>query len=207
MALGDVIRTFAAPGVLVQDLAFDGKDLWHTDLVNIYQIDRLTGTVKFSFALGDIYGLTFDGNSLWGSTITPTNLIYQIDRITGAIIRSFPTPDNYISGLAFDGKHLWLANQDIAGDPRLIYQVDPFTGAVLRSFASPSSVSSGLTFDGKSLWHVDYSLNMLWEIDRVTGAVINSVVLGDQPKGITFDGKYVWIAYRTDLTIRQVSLN
>ena len=45
MAVGDIIKDFAAPGVSLSDLAWDGKTLWHCDYgaSRIHQIDPITG--------------------------------------------------------------------------------------------------------------------------------------------------------------------
>jgi hypothetical protein len=51
----------------------------------------------------------------------------------GEVIKVIKTPGPNPTGLAFDGKHLWLA------DNRLdkIFKIDPASGQVIKSFDSP----------------------------------------------------------------------
>lgn len=64
------------------DLAFDGTNLWHSNVATdlIYQIDPGTGEIlnQFEAPSGQCEGLTFDGWYLWASD-TNLDLIYQID--------------------------------------------------------------------------------------------------------------------------------
>ena len=81
MALGDILRSFAAPGTEGRGLAWDGRTLWHSDSAAdlIYQIDPSDGTVIRSVATpsGLSFGLTWDGRTLWLADLT-SDLIYQI---------------------------------------------------------------------------------------------------------------------------------
>ncbi len=81
--------------------------------------------------------------------------------MSGEVIKSFASPSTYPSGLAFDGKYLWLC--DAAADK--IYQLD-LDGKVIKSFASPSTEPLGLTFDGKYLWHCDDVAATIYQIAR-----------------------------------------
>ncbi len=82
MALGTVIRSFAAPAASPGGLTFDGRTLWNANFISdlIYQIDPETGRVIRSFAAPATYpqGLTFDGRTLWNAD-SDSDLIYQID--------------------------------------------------------------------------------------------------------------------------------
>jgi len=179
---------FAAPGTRIEDLAYDGTNLWATDYYDdiIYKLDPVTGEV-----LDSIYtprdgpqGLAFDGNYLWGSDSTT---IYKIEVTTGEVLSTFDS-QNY-QGLAYDGGYLW--GSELYGD---IYKIDPTTGVVINSFRAPGgSWPDGFTFDGTYLWLVDSLDDEIYKLDPVTGEVLDSIYTPrDGPQGVAFDGNYLW---------------
>ena len=113
----------------------------------------------------------------------------------GDIILQFPSPASSPSGLAWDGTHLWLADEGTD----TIYELDPSNGSVLSSFKSPGSELRGLVWDGEHLWHSDNTTRHLCKLDRATGAVLSAI---DAPAthattrvpelgGLTWDGKHL----------------
>ncbi|GAH13325.1 unnamed protein product, partial [marine sediment metagenome] len=90
-----------------------------------------------------------------------TALIYQLDIATGTTIRSFAAPALAPSGMAIDGRTLWLNDVTL----RTTYQVSMITGTVIRSFVSPSTHPIGLAFDGRTLWLVDRDSDLVYQID------------------------------------------
>lgn len=68
----------------------------------------------------------------------------------GKLVKSYDFGIGNPSGLAHDGKYLWVA--DNADD--LIRQIDPRTGAVVSSFSFTDPL--GLEFDGKYLYTSDF---------------------------------------------------
>lgn len=114
-----------------------------------------------------------------------------------------PPPTNQFghNGLAWDGRHLWVASdsEDSAGRG-IIYQIDPEDGRIVTSFPTPGSFALDLTFDGQYLWNINISDDneqRLYQIDRNDGSVIrsipspsdNSVILS----GLTWDGRTLWV--------------
>ncbi len=71
-------------------------------------------------------------------------------RSDGSVLKSFIAPhgEASLSGLAWDGTHLWFRSPSDDG----IYKLDPDDGSVLE-FVPYSRTSSGLTFDGSFLWN------------------------------------------------------
>ncbi len=92
-------------------------------------------------------------------------LFSSIQAKVGDVGKVLPTPGPNPTGLAFDGKFLWLA------DSRLdkIFKMDPISGKVLKSFESPGFHPEGLAWDGHFLWHVDAKEKMLYCLEPETG--------------------------------------
>jgi len=118
----------------------------------------------------------------------------------GDILQVIKTPGPCPTGLAFDGRNLWLA--DSFTDK--IYQIDPKTGKILKSFESPGSHPEGLAWDGKYLWHIDTGERSMYRLDPETGKAVSILESNSSnPRDLAWDGKYVWIAdYRRDILIK-----
>lgn len=108
---------------------------------------------------------------------------------TGEIAQRFPLASKYSTGLAFDGKYLWVADRKEA---KLI-ALDPASGKVMRELAAPGYWPQGLTFDGQNLWVADYKESKIYQLHPGTGAVHRVV---DAPESsvrdLAWDGKYLW---------------
>jgi outer membrane protein assembly factor BamB len=69
----------------------------------------------------------------------------------GKVQSSFKTPGQFVTGMTYDGKYLWIA--DRKADKQ--FCVNPADGKVIRSVSSPAYWPMGLAFDGKYLWNAD----------------------------------------------------
>jgi sugar lactone lactonase YvrE len=117
---------------------------------------------------------------------------------TGNIIKSFATPGSYPTGLAYDGKHLWLADYK---DDKL-YCINPENGEVVRSIPSPAYWPEGLAWDGTHLWCADVKggiplsenyQGVVYRLDRETGRILSEIQApATAPRGLAWDGKYLW---------------
>lgn len=116
--------------------------------------------------------------------------------VTGDVSGSFATPYSCPTGLATDGKQLYLA--DRKSDK--IYTINPGTGEVISEFDSPGFRPQGLTYDGQCLWLVDSEEEVMLQIDPETKKTVKTIWCpAKSPKGLTWDGKYLWLAdSRTD---------
>ena len=114
----------------------------------------------------------------------------------GDILLKFSSPGTSPSGLAWDGTHLWLADD---GTDK-IYKLDPSDGSVLLSFESPGPQPRGLVWDGRHLWHADNVTRKLHQLDRATGAALSTMNAPATPAkarlpelgGLTWDGRHLW---------------
>lgn len=118
----------------------------------------------------------------------------------GDILKVIKTPGPCPTGLAFDGKNLWLA--DDYTDK--IYKIDPEDGKVLKSFDSPGHHPQGLAWDGKHLWNIDSGEKYMYLLDPETGKALSILESNSShPRDITWDGKYIWITdYRKDILLK-----
>jgi len=114
----------------------------------------------------------------------------------GDIVLQFSSPGPSPAGLAWDGSHLWVADDDTD----TFYKLDPSDGRVLSSCASPGSEPRGLVWDGNHLWHQDNVTRKIYKLDRAAGTVVSAV---DAPVkqagartpefgGMAWDGRHVW---------------
>lgn len=118
----------------------------------------------------------------------------------GDIQKVIKTPGPCPTGLTFDGKNLWLA--DNFTDK--IYKISPESGKVLKTFDSPGHHPEGLAWDGKYLWHIDSGENYMYLLDPETGRALSILESNSSnPRDLAWDGKYVWtVDYRRDILIK-----
>jgi glutamine cyclotransferase len=128
---------------------------------------------------------------------------YNNSKLICDTIISFSTPEDFPSGLTWDGNYLWASGYNKA----FIYKMDTL-GNILDSIPSPTanvSHGGGLEFDGTYLWVVVEEDGILYKMDITTGSVLQQFTLpssgplvGPNNLGITFDGQYLWNTHSND---------
>jgi len=109
----------------------------------------------------------------------------------GDIMVEYPTPGSCPTGLAFDGKYLWLA--DRLSDT--LYAINPADGKVIRTLPAPGFIPLGLAAEGNFLWALDGEENRLYKINLQTGITEKSFETpAVSPQGLAFDGKDLWLS-------------
>ena len=115
----------------------------------IYKIDPFTGKVVKSLNSSGYLsaGLAWDGKYFWNADSFGEK-IYKIDSFNGKAVKSFsplvncpPTgtaPRNCLSGLAWDGRYLWVANFY----EKKIYKIDSFGANSAISLAEEAIVNA-----------------------------------------------------------------
>jgi transglutaminase-like putative cysteine protease len=104
--------------------------------------------------------------------------------------RSFPTPGPSPTGMAWDGKYLWIADMKV----HKIFKVSPKDGSIEASIPSPGLWPMGLAWDGKHLWCVDSDEDKIFKLDPINGHVLKAIESpSGTPRGIAFDKKHLWI--------------
>jgi len=147
------------------------------------------GTVLRSYAIpgsGQIYGVAFDGTSLWISD-WDTNVVSEMDPHTGDVLGSFPvgSPDG-ISGLAWDGSTLWI---NTTGRTVHQYTTD---GTELGSCDTGVSSLMGATFAGDRFAFSSDSQSLANEMDVTSCEIVDSFPVAWGDDGLTWDGEAYW---------------
>jgi len=120
--------------------------------------------------------------------------------VPGEVSKTFPNPSPCVSGLAFDGKNLWLA--DFKTDS--LYALSPKNGRVVEALPAPSYRPYGLAWDGSHLWVVDREENNIIQFDVKSGVSVWTIPSPvERPEGLAWDGKNLWLADRK--TIQMIS--
>ncbi len=146
---GTVIRSFAAPDALVNDLAWDGHSLWATDqgANRIHQINPVSGTVIKSFGAPNQTprGLTWDGRTLWVSD-GGNDSINQLSVTPGASYADRVIATGPI-GYWDQGEAAGTISFDISGHSPLSERDGAYTGVTLAQAGIGDGRTSGL-YDG-----------------------------------------------------------
>jgi hypothetical protein len=160
--LGNIISSFTSPGPEPYGLAYDGTNLWVCDNTNDYVYEVTTdGEILSSFpSPGNLYGIGWDGNNLW-LTVEGTSL-YKMTK-AGEILEEYQIGDiARWSDLTFDGVNLWIAHYEDK-----IAEVS-IGGEVLKSFDIDGH-PIGIAWDGNFLWYTGESLDMIYQVQVVSG--------------------------------------
>lgn len=169
-----------------------------------------------------VTALAFDGEKLWFAvyldkgryaTYNPKNgeWKYSDSEPHHQAIRQISQPFSSASGMAFDGKKLWLSGSYGASFGRINtenWQVEKsFSQMVRPDLAKTNSQSyASMAFDGNNLWiawHLfEYQLpasevQQLLKIEPETGSILAKYPLpvgtrNDMTHGLTFDGTNLW---------------
>ncbi|MCK4545904.1 MAG: transglutaminase [Candidatus Eisenbacteria sp.] len=116
-------------------------------------------------------------------------------------VTSFATPCSNPSGLAWDGRNLWVADWDAGW----IYKVRSSDGSVRDSLKAPGFRPQGLAWAGEYLYVSDDLAGRIYEIDPGSGMVLaNYETPGKGPAGLASDGETLWLADRVERTIYQL---
>ena len=193
-----VVDSFSSPYTYSMGLGCDSRYIWNNTAFShdFSRIDPLTHAVVNTFT--PAYGnrdIAFDGTNLWASDWS-SYCIYKYDTTNLAILATYdPGFSGHAHGMAWDGYYLWVGEED-----GQIYKMNT-TGGTIRSIPSPATYPSdprGLAFAGGHLWVGHQGYGRIYEIDTITGAIINFYTSpGAVPsqrfqQGLDFDGQYLW---------------
>jgi len=118
--------------------------------IKAWRISTKTRIINFPNPTGatQINGIAApSGPYLWiGDSSLGAGKLYKVNKSDGVIVATYTMPIR-VSGVAWDGSHLW-----VAGISDTIYKVDPANGQTIESFVGPQTGYTGLTWDGQNLW-------------------------------------------------------
>jgi len=118
----------------------------------------------------------------------------------GDVTKSMAAPSGCVTGLTWDGRHLWVAD----------HKTDRLTaidrsGHVVASLPSPGHRPAGLAWDGRYLWNVDQLRNKIYRVDPRTGITVHTMDSPvSAPTALAWDGKALWISDRRTGTLRRI---
>jgi len=121
----------------------------------------------------------------------------------GKVIKQIKTPYSCPTGLAFDGKNLWLAD----------YKADKLScidenGNIVKEIPSPGFWPMGLAWDGKFLWNVDVKQKKIFKIDPSDGTILKSIDSpSETPEGLAWDGQTLWVSDPKEKKIMKIDLS
>ena len=192
-------------GGLGQFCVADGDTIWATNYGSVIAVEASTGTV-----LGTWTGATSSapivvaaGKVFVGADDMPTlttSSLYAIDptQPAGPVTPVSTNVGLFPLGMAFDGTHLWTANN--GSSVSIIEPVSPYTVTTVGTgFVSPY----GMVWDGSHIWVTDTEQQKLFELDS-SGTIIKTIGTGIFPESPAFDGTNIWVPNYTDSTITVV---
>jgi streptogramin lyase len=169
---GDILAVIPYAGTSPQGLAFDGRNLWQSDIGGrmIYKLDPITGEIRDSFTAPgpencQTIGLGWDGVNLWNADSRDPERIWEVDTL-GTVLDSILAPGDSPYGLACGAGYLWVSENNMGGTG-LIYQIDPETGDIVTNFSCPGGGGSpnGIAHDGEDLWIAVNTDDTIYQVD------------------------------------------
>jgi len=156
---------------------------------------NFAGSLLASFPVGDgsqpngAAQIAYDGTFLW-ITNTTENLVTKLS-LAGAIIGNYAT-GVFPYGVCYDGLgNIWVVNNN----DNTVTKILAATGAVLGTFAVNNSPFSCVADNLGNIWVTCGFNTFIGSVQKLNqaGAVLNTVVIGDGPIGICFDGVNIWV--------------
>lgn len=191
-----IVQTYTVPGK-ASGLAWDGTFIYYgiygANGANVYRLDPITSTASLLFsnpAIGDSYGMTFDGQHLWIIDRASTGNAYAMQiSLSGSILQQFTLPQQYMSGIAWDNGEFWAASYH--PNPGWIYRLSS-TGVVQSQITPPMEQTWDLATENENLWLVDYNGNMIFKINQQGTVLESHPSITQRPSGIVHDGQFLW---------------
>jgi len=153
--------------------------------------------------------ISSDGIHVWVASGT-TGPLTELDASTGAVVQTVVVgaPDSD-TGVSSDGTHVWVASGNS------LYELNASTGAVVQTINDPEDNADGfldgVSSDGTHVWVTTVtgnsehpSVGTVTELDASTGAVVQTIAVGDTPKVVSSDGTHVWVANYDSNTVTEL---
>jgi hypothetical protein len=121
--------------------------------------------------------------------INPTGVGGAVTEVTGSGL------GKGAEGIAFDGNRIWTANFGTLSPGTgsvSIVTTSLFTPYPVTTVATGFSEPIGIVFDGSNIWVTDFGANTLLRLDG-TGAIVQTVNVGNGPLFPAFDGTNIWV--------------
>lgn len=129
------------------------------------------------------------------------------DTLPGDTLASIPAPAESIMGITWVKDTLFVLKQHSNPDSNAtLYKVNPLNGIILSQFTLPfTGWVLGIAFDNINLWIVKSSPTQVIYHITTNGTLIDSFLAPcPYPRGIAWDGKYLWIGNAQDGLLYQI---
>jgi sugar lactone lactonase YvrE len=182
----------------------DGADLWVASITSgtVSRVRASDGKLleTWTGAIG-ASGVLVAKGLIFVTGQTNPGTLYQIDptQPVGAVTTLTSSLGNFPQGIAFDGARIWTAN---FGGSVSIVTLNPLSvSTVAAGFNSPH----GVLYDGANMWLTNEgsSPDKLLRLDS-SGAILQSVNMGQAPFFPVFDGTNIWVPSVNSNTITVV---
>lgn len=186
-------------------VSFDGTHLWvvNSDNNTVTKLRASDGSNQGAFPAGSgPKGVVSDGVNVFVSTV---NGILKLRASDGAALTTLGSPNIKPSGLAFDGRYLWVGRDDLA--LHSIYRCDTTVAAgqcvQAVDFEPSCNAPHAVAWDGVYVWAACRNgvvgKGRPADFNIIGGLGIFAV--GSGPAALASDGANIWIANSGDGTV------
>lgn len=184
-------RSFPAPGTHLCGMAWDGRDLWHSDAdtERIYRLDRETGRVLGEISCPEIRtDLAFDGEHLWQIAGRPKRIRVVVPA-DGHLVEEIAlgADSENACGLHVAAERYWVGWKQEA----TIEERDRRDHRVLATYPASPRIA-GLTERTGVLWFTDFEEGLLVGVERPSGLEVARFQVEGNPTGLCWDGERFW---------------
>ncbi len=188
-------------------LKSDGADLW-VGTLGISSVSRVRASdgklLETWTGAAGAYGVLVAMGRVFVTGATAPGNLYRIDpsQTAGSVTTVTSSLGNGSVGIAFDGSRVWTGN---GGGPGSISIVTP--GATIpwtvTTVTTGLNGSIGILYDTVNIWVANNGTNSLVKLDS-SGAVLQTVTVGNGPAFPVFDGGNIWVPNAVSNTVSVV---
>jgi DNA-binding beta-propeller fold protein YncE len=184
--------------------AADGKYIWTSSYQGqVVQTQANSGKVLNTWTgATNARGILAAAGKVYVAGETSPGSLYVVDPTLapGVVTLAASNLGNNPAVMAFDGTHLWTANN---GSSVSIITPQASTPYPVTNVTSGFSEPAGMLYDGAHVWVTDIAANTLLKLDPA-GAILQTVIVGAGPGVPAFDGANIWVPNITDNSITVV---
>jgi len=162
------------------------------EIINIFGLDPSA-----------VYGLTWDGSSLWACNRDNSSLL-MIDRLSGSVIRRLASPVPDPVSIHYENEIFFI----IARNSNKLYKMDYYNGKILYSMNVSLNKMTAIAGDGNDLFIGDESTRQIYRVNKETGELISGFkYAGAKIDGMTYWEGYLWVSDSSSSSILKIKLD